>query len=201
MPPALRRIAAGAQQAEQTLADELSTFRRLGQHPLAVSVSVPLAAVRAEWLRDTAVTAFFCLLAAAALGFATLLAIRRWQSEQLVLLRLRETADELRAEIARRVARTAKSMGIATVAVFSDADERARIEQHLAACATCRQLVDDLREITRSVATLEHRDPPVRVWSRIERAIKLEREHAAAATGRGVRGSPLGKAGLLSAKR
>ncbi|MBV1797370.1 hybrid sensor histidine kinase/response regulator [Siccirubricoccus sp. G192] len=102
VPPALRRIAAGARQAGQTLADELSTFRRLGQHPLAVSVSVPLAAIRAEWLRDTAVTAFFCLLAAAALGFATLLAIRRWQSEQLVLLRLRETADELRAEIARR---------------------------------------------------------------------------------------------------
>src|SRR4051812_45624048 len=76
-----------------------------------------------------------------------------------------------------------------------DASERSTIEQHLAACATCRQLVDDLREIKRSVATLEHRDPPVRVWSRIERAIKLEQEHAAAATGRGARGLPLGQAG------
>jgi anti-sigma factor RsiW len=57
--------------------------------------------------------------------------------------------------------------------------ERSTIEQHLAACASCRRLVEDLREIARAVGTLEHRDPPVRVWSRIERAITLEQEHAA----------------------
>lgn len=55
--------------------------------------------------------------------------------------------------------------------------ERSTIDQHLATCASCRQLVDDLREIARAVTSLELRDPPVRAWSRIERAIKLEREH------------------------
>src|SRR5829696_3429460 len=57
--------------------------------------------------------------------------------------------------------------------------ERPALEQHLAACASCRRLVDDLREIQRALATLEPRDPPVRVWSRVERAIMLEREHGA----------------------
>jgi len=52
--------------------------------------------------------------------------------------------------------------------------ERADVEQHLAACADCRQLVADLRDIGRAVSGLELREPPVRVWSRIERAVKLE---------------------------
>jgi anti-sigma factor RsiW len=55
--------------------------------------------------------------------------------------------------------------------------ERSAIDQHLATCASCRQLVDDLREIARAVASLEYREPPARAWARIERAIKLEREH------------------------
>jgi hypothetical protein len=55
-----------------------------------------------------------------------------------------------------------------------DPRERAEVEQHLAACADCRQLVADLREIGRAVSGLELREPPVRVWPRIERAIKLE---------------------------
>jgi putative zinc finger protein len=55
-----------------------------------------------------------------------------------------------------------------------DPFERSSVEQHLAACAACRQLVDDLREIKRATATLEPREPPVRVWGRLERAIKLE---------------------------
>jgi hypothetical protein len=59
------------------------------------------------------------------------------------------------------------------------AAERPALEQHLAACASCRRLVEDLRDIKRAVATLEQREPPVRVWSRIERAIKLELEHGA----------------------
>ena len=62
-----------------------------------------------------------------------------------------------------------------------DASERAALEQHLAMCASCRQLVDDLREIKLAVASIDLREPPVRVWSRIERAIKLEREHSATA--------------------
>jgi anti-sigma factor RsiW len=57
--------------------------------------------------------------------------------------------------------------------------ERPSVERHLAACAACRQLADDLREIARAAATLELREPPVRVWGRIERAITLERDAAA----------------------
>src|SRR4051812_10413543 len=81
-----------------------------------------------------------------------------------------------------------------------DASERASIEQHLAACATCRQLLEDLREIKRAVATLDQRDPPVRVWSRIERAIKLEREHAGGAASGGVRRAALGDPGSQSGR-
>jgi len=57
-----------------------------------------------------------------------------------------------------------------------DPFDRSSVEQHLAACAACRQLVDDLREIRRATAALEPREPPVRVWGRIERAIALERD-------------------------
>ena len=55
--------------------------------------------------------------------------------------------------------------------------ERAGIEQHLAACASCRQLVDDLRDILRATSDLEPLDAPVRAWPRLERAIRMEREH------------------------
>jgi anti-sigma factor ChrR (cupin superfamily) len=68
--------------------------------------------------------------------------------------------------------------------------ERSEIDQHLAACTTCRQTVDDLREILRTVGELEPREAPVRAWSRLERAIKMEREHAtSAAPARGARGA------------
>jgi anti-sigma factor RsiW len=63
----------------------------------------------------------------------------------------------------------------------SDPFERNSVEQHLTACAACRQLVEDLREIKRATGALEPREPPVRVWGRIERAIKLEREGAPSA--------------------
>ena len=61
----------------------------------------------------------------------------------------------------------------------SDPVERSRVEQHLATCAACRQLADDLREIARATASLELREPPVRAWGRIERAIALERDASA----------------------
>jgi hypothetical protein len=59
-----------------------------------------------------------------------------------------------------------------------NAAERPGVEQHLAGCAACREMVDDLREILRATGDLELREPPVRAWSRLERAIKMEREHA-----------------------
>lgn len=57
-----------------------------------------------------------------------------------------------------------------------DARERGEVERHLSSCATCRQFVDDLREIRSVAASLDPRNPPVRAWSRLERAIKLEQE-------------------------
>jgi signal transduction histidine kinase/CheY-like chemotaxis protein len=80
----------------------LCAFRQVGQHPLVISVCLSLDAIRAEWLMNTATTAAFCLCAALALIAVTLLAIRRWRSEQVMLARLAATAEELRAEIGRR---------------------------------------------------------------------------------------------------
>jgi anti-sigma factor RsiW len=56
--------------------------------------------------------------------------------------------------------------------------ERHGVDQHLAACAACRQIVEDLREILRTSGELELREPPVRAWSRLERAIRMEQQHA-----------------------
>jgi anti-sigma factor RsiW len=55
--------------------------------------------------------------------------------------------------------------------------ERTEVEAHLASCAVCRSVVDDLRDITRTAASLEQRDAPARAWTRIERAIELEKQH------------------------
>src|SRR5947207_1150311 len=52
--------------------------------------------------------------------------------------------------------------------------ERAEVERHLEECAECRTSVDELRELARAVGRLELREPPVRVWPRLERAIRLE---------------------------
>ena len=57
------------------------------------------------------------------------------------------------------------------------AAERADVEQHLASCDDCRALVDDLRAVRSAAGALEHRDPPARAWSRLERAIQFEAEH------------------------
>jgi anti-sigma factor ChrR (cupin superfamily) len=59
------------------------------------------------------------------------------------------------------------------------ASEAAEIERHLATCVSCRQIVDDLREILRATSDLDLREPPARSWSRIERAILLEQQDGA----------------------
>ena len=56
--------------------------------------------------------------------------------------------------------------------------DRAEVDRHLAGCGACRALVDDLREIRRATKSLELREPPVRAWTRIERAIQLEARHS-----------------------
>lgn len=64
-----------------------------------------------------------------------------------------------------------------------DPRERTEIERHLGTCAACRRLVEDLREIARAAGTLDPREPPVRGWMRLERAIKLEPGFGAGAPG------------------
>src|SRR5262245_36518735 len=58
------------------------------------------------------------------------------------------------------------------------AGERDAVERHLAGCVECRRLVDDFREIRRIAGSLEERQPPARAWARLDRAIKLEQQHA-----------------------
>ena len=62
-----------------------------------------------------------------------------------------------------------------------DTRERGEIDRHLESCAACRRLVDDSREIKGVAASLELREPPIRSWMRLERAIKLESQPADAA--------------------
>jgi anti-sigma factor RsiW len=69
------------------------------------------------------------------------------------------------------------------------ATEAAEIERHVASCVSCRQLVDDLREIRRATADLDLQDPPARAWMRIERAIQLEGEGARAEGARALQAS------------
>src|SRR4051812_49842474 len=52
--------------------------------------------------------------------------------------------------------------------------EAAEVERHVISCVSCRQLVDDLRDILRATADLDLQDPPARAWTRIERAIQLD---------------------------
>lgn len=52
--------------------------------------------------------------------------------------------------------------------------ERDEVERHLESCAACRAVADDLREIVRVTGSLDLREPPVRAWTRIARAIHFE---------------------------
>ncbi len=82
----------------------LTAFRQLGDVPLVVSVTLSLDQVWAEWAMTTAWTAGACGLVALTLSFVTLLAIRRWRSEQGMLHRLSQSRDALEVESARREA-------------------------------------------------------------------------------------------------
>jgi len=61
---------------------------------------------------------------------------------------------------------------------------RPDVERHVVSCAECRRTVDGLREVRQAAAALEPREAPIRAWMRVERAIKLEREHAVPRTRR-----------------
>jgi anti-sigma factor RsiW len=55
-----------------------------------------------------------------------------------------------------------------------DAARRAEVDRHLTACAECRLLMADLVEIRHVARSLDLREPPARVWSRVERTIELD---------------------------
>jgi anti-sigma factor RsiW len=80
--------------------------------------------------------------------------------------------------------------------------ERTELERHLEACSDCRQLVADLSEIRRLAASLEPRDPPARVWQRLERAIQLEERETpdSSRSTRAAGGAPVFGLGLLLRK-
>ena len=52
-----------------------------------------------------------------------------------------------------------------------DPRDRGPLDEHLAGCAACRDLLADLREIRALAATLEPIEPPARVWHDVRRRI------------------------------
>jgi anti-sigma-K factor RskA len=55
-----------------------------------------------------------------------------------------------------------------------DADERAAIEIHLAACASCQLEVDELRGVTALLGSATHVDQPPELWDRIQGQLDLQ---------------------------
>lgn len=55
-----------------------------------------------------------------------------------------------------------------------DPRDREPLDDHLAGCAACRDLLADLREIRSLAATLEPIDPPARAWHDVRRRIAAE---------------------------
>src|SRR5687768_3913990 len=55
------------------------------------------------------------------------------------------------------------------------ADERAAVETHLAGCADCRALANDLRAIRSTAGSLERHVPSAQAWTKIAAAVEHER--------------------------
>ena len=74
----------------------------------------------------------------------------------------------------------------ALAALVDDAlDPRARplLDEHLAGCAACRDLLADLREIRSLAAALEPIEPPARVWHDVRRRIAVAEQSPGPAVG------------------
>jgi hypothetical protein len=50
--------------------------------------------------------------------------------------------------------------------------DRAAVAEHLDQCATCRTLADDLRELRRAARELAPIEPPSRLWTKLEQAVR-----------------------------
>ncbi|MBN2198737.1 MAG: zf-HC2 domain-containing protein [Candidatus Aminicenantes bacterium] len=64
-----------------------------------------------------------------------------------------------------------------------DAERLSALENHLASCADCRALLDDLREIAGQAKNLAPLDPPDKVWFKIRAELRERRAAAAAGPG------------------
>ena len=60
-----------------------------------------------------------------------------------------------------------------------DPRDRGPLDEHLAGCAACRDLLTDLREIRALAATLEPIEPSARVWHVVRRRIAAEEQEQA----------------------
>src|SRR5438477_2826561 len=80
----------------------------------------------------------------------------------------------------------------------STAAEAADLERPITSCASCRQTVDDLREILRAASALDDREPPARAWSRIERAIALDGDRRPAPRAGAASGARMSRAAIVT---
>ena len=66
-------------------------------------------------------------------------------------------------------------------------EERAAIETHMAECAACRALADDLRALIVAARNLAPVEPPATVWRRLEPAVRVSAAAAAGSRARAAR--------------